>query len=89
MGDGRGIFASSPNQSQTATLVAQVEGSVAGMIQYESQGDDGFGYDPVFYLPSYGKSMAQLPLEGKNSISHRADAARKAASILSKLTAVS
>ena len=60
-------------------------GSVAGMIQYEPVGDEGFGYDPVFYLPSYGKTMAQLPLEEKNRISHRADAARKAAAMLQSL----
>ncbi len=76
-----------PDTSQNATLIAQAEGSVAGMIQYVPQGDNGFGYDPVFYLPSLGRTMAQLPLEDKNSISHRADAARKAAKILMKLTA--
>ncbi|MSQ06352.1 MAG: RdgB/HAM1 family non-canonical purine NTP pyrophosphatase [Dehalococcoidia bacterium] len=64
-----------------------VVGSVAGMIQYEPVGDEGFGYDPVFYLPSYGLTMAQLPLEEKNRISHRADAARKAVSVLKALAA--
>ncbi len=73
--------------ARNATLIAQAEGSVAGMIQYVSQGNNGFGYDPVFYLPSLGRTMAQLPLEDKNGISHRADAARKAAKILTKLTA--
>ena len=53
-------------------------GSVAGMIQYEPLGDEGFGYDPVFYLPSYGLTMAQLPLEEKNSVSHRANAVGRA-----------
>ena len=67
---------------QSLTLVV---GSVAGMIQYEPQGDEGFGYDPVFYLPSYGKTMAQLPLKEKNRISHRADAARKAVAVLQRL----
>lgn len=57
-------------------------GSVAGMIQYESIGDEGFGYDPVFYLPSYGLTMAQLPLEEKNLISHRANAVGKAVPVL-------
>ena len=76
-----------PDTSQNATLIGQAQGSVAGMIQYISQGDNGFGYDPVFYLPSLGRTMAQLPLEDKNHISHRADAARKAAKILNKLTA--
>ena len=56
------------------------------MIQYEPQGDDGFGYDPVFYIPSHGKTLAQIPLDAKNKISHRAEAARKAAKTLKKLT---
>ncbi len=64
-------------------------GSVAGMIQYEPEGGEGFGYDPVFYLPSYGKTIAQLPLEEKNRISHRADAARKAVAALKRIAAQS
>ena len=72
--------------SGNATLVAQAEGSVAGMIQYTPEGDDGFGYDPVFYLPAYGKTIAQLTLDDKNKISHRAGAARKAVRILKNLT---
>ena len=67
-------------------LLASVVGSVAGMIQYAPEGDDGFGYDPVFYLPSFGRTIAQLSLDDKNQISHRADAAAKA---LRKLSAVS
>ncbi len=66
-------------------IVATVVGSIAGVIQYEPTGEHGFGYDPVFHLPSYGKSMAELPLEQKNLISHRADAARKARNILNAL----
>lgn len=65
--------------------VATVVGSIAGVIQYQPMGEHGFGYDPVFYLPSYDKTMAQLPLEAKNSVSHRADAARKARRILKSL----
>ncbi len=65
--------------------LASVVGSVAGMIQYEPQGDEGFGYDPVFYLPSFERTMAQVALEEKNRISHRADAARKAALILGQI----
>ena len=64
-----------------------VEGAVEGMIQYEPQGEGGFGYDPVFYLPSYGRTTAQLSLEEKNRISHRADAARKAVLALKRLAA--
>ncbi|MCY3693213.1 MAG: RdgB/HAM1 family non-canonical purine NTP pyrophosphatase [Chloroflexota bacterium] len=65
--------------------VATVVGSVAGMIQYEPAGEHGFGYDPVFYLPSYGATMAELPLAAKNRVSHRTDAARKARQILNSL----
>jgi len=61
------------------------EGAVAGMIQYQPQGGQGFGYDPVFFLPSYDLTMAQLSMEEKNNISHRADAARKAVEILKGL----
>ena len=59
-------------------LVAALVGSVSGMIQYAPEGNDGFGYDPVFFLPSFGKTIAQLSLHDKNQISHRADAAAKA-----------
>ena len=65
--------------------VTTVVGSVAGMIQYEPAGEHGFGYDPVFYLPSYHATMAELPLAAKNRVSHRADAARKARNILNSL----
>ncbi len=65
--------------------IATVVGSVAGVIQYEPMGEHGFGYDPVFHLPSYSKTIAQLPLEAKNRVSHRADAARKARRILNLL----
>lgn len=55
-----------------------VEGRVNGRIAFEPRGEHGFGYDPVFYLSSHEKTMAELPEEIKNQISHRADAARKA-----------
>ena len=79
--------ANPPPKGEPSTLIAQAEGFVAGMVQYNPQGDDGFGYDPVFYLPSHYKTMAQLPLEVKNKISHRANAAQKAVESLKKLTA--
>ena len=66
--------------SQLTLLV----GSVAGMIQYEPRGEEGFGYDPVFYLPSYGLTMAQFSLEEKNRISHRANAVGKAVKALTQ-----
>ena len=66
-------------------VVATVFGSVAGVIQYEPAGEHGFGYDPVFYLPSYAATIAEIPLAEKNRVSHRADAARKAQRILNSL----
>ena len=65
--------------------VSTVVGSIAGVIQYEPVGEHGFGYDPVFYLPSFRATMAQLPVPAKNAISHRADAARRARLILAAL----
>lgn len=65
--------------------VSTVVGSIAGVIQYEPVGEHGFGYDPVFYLPSFRATMAQLPVPAKNAISHRADAARRARPILAAL----
>ena len=66
-------------------VIGTVVGSVAGMIQFEPEGEHGFGYDPVFYLPSLGQTIAEAPLEIKNRISHRADAARKARIMLPAL----
>ncbi|MCS7251200.1 MAG: RdgB/HAM1 family non-canonical purine NTP pyrophosphatase [Anaerolineae bacterium] len=59
-----------------------VEGCLEGYIAFEPRGVHGFGYDPIFYIPEFGKTMAELPLEEKNQISHRARAARKASQIL-------
>lgn len=61
------------------------EGECQGMIALEPRGDNGFGYDPIFYLPQYGKTLAELSPELKNQISHRGQAARKAYPILQKL----
>jgi len=55
----------------------QTEGTCQGRIALIPEGDQGFGYDPVFYLPEFRKTMAQLPLEIKNRISHRAKALEK------------
>lgn len=53
------------------------EGKLEGMIAFEPEGEEGFGYDPVFIVPRYGCTVAQLSLEVKNSISHRARALKK------------
>jgi len=61
-------------------------GECRGFITTAPAGDRGFGYDPVFYLPEMGKTMAELPLEMKNRVSHRGQAARKARELLMKLS---
>jgi XTP/dITP diphosphohydrolase len=63
------------------------EGVCEGMITFEPAGQGGFGYDPVFYLPGYGCTMAQLPQTEKNRISHRARAVEAALPMLSRLLA--
>jgi XTP/dITP diphosphohydrolase len=67
-------------------VIGTVAGSVAGVIQFKPEGEHGFGYDPVFHLPSLGQTIAQVPIETKNRISHRADAARKARRVFQNLS---
>jgi len=71
-----------------ATPEGKVElcsGECPGFITFEPRGDQGFGYDPVFYLPELGKTMAELPLGLKNQVSHRGQAARKVKQALARL----
>jgi XTP/dITP diphosphohydrolase len=60
-------------------------GECQGLIAFEPRGENGFGYDPIFYLPEFDKTMAELPLETKNQISHRSRAAKKAYQVLEEL----
>ncbi len=60
-------------------------GECRGFIAFEPRGEKGFGYDPIFYLPDSDKTVAELPLEIKNRISHRGQAARKAVEVLKRL----
>ncbi len=78
-----------PEEKRTARFVCAIacalpdgtvltsEGTMEGIIGYESRGANGFGYDPIFYLPEYGVSSAQLTPEKKNELSHRGKALRK------------
>ena len=56
--------------------VFTTRGTMEGQIGYEERGKNGFGYDPIFYLPEYGCYSAELPLEEKNKLSHRGKALR-------------
>ena len=60
------------------------EGIMEGEIAYRPAGNNGFGYDPIFWLPQYGKTSAQLTPEQKNAISHRGQATRKLLEFLKK-----
>ena len=53
-----------------------VRGTIEGRIAYEIQGENGFGYDPIFYVPEYGCTTAEMPPEQKNELSHRGNALR-------------
>ena len=72
-----------PDEKRTARFVCAIaavmpdgetfatHGTIEGKIDHEEKGDNGFGYDPIFYVPEYGCTMAQLTEEQKNRISHR------------------
>jgi XTP/dITP diphosphohydrolase len=63
------------------------EGITHGEIALEERGIGGFGYDPIFYLPRRGATMAELPPELKNQLSHRARAVQAARGYLEALLA--
>lgn len=75
-----------PQEQRTARFVCAIaaafpngelctaRGTIEGIIGYREEGENGFGYDPIFYLPEYKKTTAQLSPEEKNKISHRGKA---------------
>lgn len=63
------------NADDATPIICQ--GSWEGRILYEPRGSGGFGYDPVFYVPSHDRTSAELPPEEKNRLSHRGQALRK------------
>ncbi len=77
-----------PDEKRTARFVCAIacvlpdgqvlteEAAIEGRIGYEERGENGFGYDPIFMVPAYGKSTAELTEEEKNEISHRGKALR-------------
>ncbi|MEW6680636.1 MAG: RdgB/HAM1 family non-canonical purine NTP pyrophosphatase [bacterium] len=61
------------------------EGAVEGFIAFEPKGNNGFGYDPIFFYPPFNKTFGEVSLEEKNKVSHRASAIRKIEEILKSL----
>ena len=86
-----------PDEKRTARFVCAVaaafpdgrvitkRGTVEGIIGYEQRGENGFGYDPIFFLPEYGKTTAELDPMEKNKISHRGRALEQIKEELKKL----
>ena len=83
-----------PDEKRTARFVCAIaaafpdgtvkttEGVIEGRIGYEERGENGFGYDPIFYVPEFGCTTAELPEEQKNAVSHRGKALEKMREIL-------
>jgi XTP/dITP diphosphohydrolase len=71
--------------SPDSALLGTADGVCEGYVALEPAGDGGFGYDPVFFLPELGLTMAQLPPETKHAISHRGRAVRAIAPLLQSL----
>ncbi len=65
--------------------VKTAEAAMEGMIGYEICGKGGFGYDPIFYLPEYKKTSAEISADEKNKISHRGKALREMKEIIRKM----
>lgn len=66
-------------------ILIETEGTLEGLITDREIGENGFGYDPIFFVPHLDKTVAQLTSEEKNAISHRGNAIRKLRPILDKL----
>jgi XTP/dITP diphosphohydrolase len=66
-------------------VLIETEGKLEGFIAAEELGTNGFGYDPIFFVPKLNKTVARLSSEEKNAISHRGNAIRKLKPLLEKL----
>lgn len=66
-------------------ILIETQGTLEGFITDTPIGENGFGYDPVFFVPHLNKTVAQLTREEKNTISHRGNAIRKLKPLLDKL----
>ena len=66
-------------------ILIETQGELAGLIAEKEIGENGFGYDPIFFVPKLDKTVAQLATDEKNIISHRGDAIRKLKPLLNEL----
>jgi XTP/dITP diphosphohydrolase len=66
----------------TDTSTKTFTGTIEGKVAFKAEGENGFGYDPIFYIPKYKKTMAQIDSELKNCISHRGRAFKQLAETL-------
>ncbi len=66
-------------------VLIETQGSVEGLITTEPAGEGGFGYDPVFFVPQLGRTVAQLGDDEKNAVSHRGNAMQKLKPLLERL----
>ena len=73
------------DSAQGGKILIEVKGEMNGLIAAEPIGENGFGYDPIFFIPELNKTAAQLTAEEKNAISHRGQAIRKLKPQLEKL----
>ena len=75
----------SPGAPGGRAIPVTTEGICEGVIADSPAGDNGFGYDPLFYVHGYARTMAQLSAEEKDSISHRGAAARSMVAVLKRI----
>ncbi len=80
-------LASPPDEWQAGPvkILVETEGTLEGLITDKEIGENGFGYDPIFFVPKLNKTVAQLTTEEKNAISHRGNALRKLKPLLEEL----
>ncbi len=88
------LLKDAPKVERTARFVAAIaallpsgeiltaRGEIEGTIAYEPKGENGFGYDPIFYVEEYGVTTAEMPMDLKNSISHRGRGLRQMRALL-------
>ncbi len=93
------LLAGVPEEKRTARFVCVIaavlpdgrefttKGTIEGIIGYESRGEGGFGYDPIFFVPEFGCSTAELTMEQKNEVSHRGKALRAMKEVLKEVNA--